>query len=114
MVTRVAASPDLLTWAAGSAGWDDETAHRRAPNLAAWLSGSKPTVKQLEKFAHDTHAPFGLLFLDQPPEERSPIPDMRMLRNESIRQPSTDLLGTIYLCYLCVPLRNCRRGSSLA
>lgn len=113
MVTRVAVSPDLLTWAVGSARLDDETAHRPAPNFAAWLSGSKPTSKQLEKFAHDTHTPFGLLFLDQLPVASSPIPDMRTLRNESIRQPSTDLLDTIYLCE-CVPLRNCRRGSSPA
>lgn len=98
MVTRVGVSPDLLTWAVGRAGWDDETARRRAPKLAEWLSGSKPTIKQLEKFAHDTHTPFGLLFLDQPPVESSPIPDMRTLGNVSVRQPSADLLDTIYLC----------------
>lgn len=98
MVTRVAVSPDLLEWAVDRAGWDEETALRRAPKLRSWLAGDKPTLKQLEKFAQDTHTPFGLLFLDEPPVERVPIADMRTLANAEVRQPSADLLETIYTC----------------
>lgn len=67
-VVRVDVAPELLRWAVRRAGWDEETALRRVPKLADWLAGaSRPTLKQLEKFASDTHAPFGMLFLPDPP-----------------------------------------------
>lgn len=98
MVTRVDVEPDLLRWAVERAGWDPETTAQRAPRLDEWMTGARPTLKQLEKFAHDTHTPFGLLFLAGPPDEQVPIPDMRTLGNERVDHPSADLLDTIYLC----------------
>lgn len=63
MAVRVEVAPDLLHWAVERAGWDDETIERRAPRLDEWATGTRqPTLKQLEKFASDTH-PFGLFFL---------------------------------------------------
>lgn len=99
MTVHVDIAPTLLTWAVERAGWDEETAARRFPQLAEWRAGSRrPTVKQLEKFAHATHAPFGQLFLPTPPEEPLPVPDMRTLRDATIARPSADLLDTIDLC----------------
>lgn len=99
MVVRVNVAPDLLRWAVRRGGWDEETAFRRAPKLEAWLAGSEvPTLKQLEKFAKDTHTPFGLLFLPEPPDEEVPIPDMRTIANTGVSQPSANLLDTIYQC----------------
>ena len=96
---RVEVAPDLLQWAVGRAGWDVETAERRAPKLDAWISGAdQPTLKQLEKFADATHTPFGMLFLPEPPSEEVPIPDMRTIGNVAVPQPSADLLDTIYMC----------------
>lgn len=90
---------ELLTWAVRRAGWDPATVDSRAPRWSEWVSGAvKPTLKQLEKFAHDTHVPLGLLFLREPPVEELPIPDMRTLRDETVRLPSADLLDTIYNC----------------
>lgn len=99
MVVRVDVAPELLRWAVRRGGWDEETTSRRAPKLSAWLAKSeRPTLKQLEKFANDTRAPFGMLFLPEPPEEVVPIPDMRTLGNLGVHQPSADLLDTIYQC----------------
>lgn len=100
-VVRVDVAPALLRWAVGRARWDEETVSRRAPKLGAWIDGtSRPTLKQLEKFAADTHTPFGMLFLPEPPVEDVPIPDMRTFRNAGVSEPSVDLLETIYLCQL--------------
>ncbi len=99
MTVRVDVAPALLKWAVERAGWDDETVDRRAPRLHEWVAGTvKPTLKQLEKFAHDTHVPFGLLFLPEPPVEELPIADMRTFRNDPVRRTSADLLETIYSC----------------
>ncbi|PDQ35676.1 MAG: DNA-binding protein [Candidatus Lumbricidophila eiseniae] len=98
MATRVAVAPGLLSWAVERAGWDEQTASRRAPKLEEWVSGRQPTLKQLEKFASDTHTPLGLLFLPEPPDEQVPIPDMRTIGDTGVARPSADLLDMIYLC----------------
>ena len=96
---RVDIAPNLLRWAVKRARWDEETVRKRAPKLDAWIDGTaRPTLKQVEKFAAATHAPFGMLFLPEPPVEDIPIPDMRTIRDAGVREPSADLLETIYLC----------------
>lgn len=99
MVVRVEVRPELLRWAVERAGWDPETAARRVPMLDEWAEGTRrPTLKQLEQFASDTHTPFGQLFLPEPPIEEVPIPDMRTISNAAVAAPSADLLDTIYTC----------------
>ena len=98
MTVRVAVAPDLLHWAVERAGWDDETVDRRAPKLDEWVAGRQPTLKQLEKFASDTHTPLGMLFLAEPPDEEVPIPDLRTLSNAGVARPSADMLDAIYIC----------------
>ena len=99
MTVHVDVAPTILEWAVERAGWDEETAERRFPQLTEWRAGTRrPTVKQLEHFAKATHAPFGQLFLSAPPEEPLPVPDMRTLRGTGITRPSADLLDTIYQC----------------
>ena len=98
-MTRVEVRADMLRWACQRAGFDiGELAHR-IPQLPAWVREEKrPTLKQLEAFAKATHTPIGYLFLPEPPEERIPIPDFRVVAGSEFRRPSPDLLDIIYLC----------------
>jgi len=71
----------------------------RFPKLGAWEEGTlHPTLKQLEDFAHATHAPIGYLFLPVPPEEQIPIPDFRTIAGRQVLRPNPDLLDMIHLC----------------
>jgi Zn-dependent peptidase ImmA (M78 family)/transcriptional regulator with XRE-family HTH domain len=98
-MNRVDVAPEMLRWAAGRAGFAMQTLSQRFPRLLDWERGAaRPTLKQLESFAKATHTPIGYLFLQEPPEERVPIPDFRTLANVRRGRPSPDLLDTIYLC----------------
>jgi Zn-dependent peptidase ImmA (M78 family) len=96
---RVEVKPALLRWARERSGLAlDDLAHR-FPRLTEWeREQTRPTLKQLEQFAHATHTPVGYLFLPEPPVERVPIPDFRTAGNRRIEHPSPDLLDTVYLC----------------
>jgi Zn-dependent peptidase ImmA (M78 family) len=98
-MNRVEVKPELLRWARERAGLGVDALARRFPKLAAWERGEvHPTLKQLEGFAKATFTPVGFLFLDEPPEERVPIPDFRTVANMHLGHPSPDLLDTLYLC----------------
>ena len=99
MVVRVPVASALLNWAVDRAQMNSVDLHRRFPKFDEWNRGTEqPTLKQLEQFAHATHAPLGFLFLPTPPVEVLPIPDYRTIGNVAISRPSPDLLDTIYLC----------------
>jgi Zn-dependent peptidase ImmA (M78 family) len=96
---RVQVKPALLRWARDRAGLDAEELARRFPHFDDWQrEETRPTLKQLERFANATHTPVGYLFLPVPPVERVPIPDFRTVGNWRIEHPTPDLLDTIYLC----------------
>lgn len=100
MVERIAVAPELLGWARNRAGLTVGDLAQRFPRLVQWEAGDlHPTMLQLEDFARATHAPLGMLFLPEPPlPEELPVPDMRTLGDERLREPSPDLLDTINLC----------------
>ena len=88
-----------MRWAVERAGHSETTLAGRFPKLSEWLRGEdRPTLKQLDRFAQATHAPVGYFFLQEPPQEPVPIPDLRTVGNVFIERPSPDLLDTIYLC----------------
>lgn len=96
---RVTIKPQLLRWAYQRAGFERADLEHKFPRLTAWESGdAQPTLKQVEAFAKATYTPVGYLFLQEPPVEKIPIPDFRMVENQHIGHPSPDLLETIYVC----------------
>lgn len=100
MILRVNVRPELLRWARKRSGIETAALVKRFPKYHEWENReSRPTLKQLEKLARVTHAPIGSFFLSKPLKERLPIPDLRTVGDEPIlRQPSVDMLETIYLC----------------
>lgn len=102
---NVTVRPELIAWARNRASL---TVAELAPKVGTktkpapiqdWEDSETPVeipVKQLEKFAEKTRAPFGMLFLSEPPVERLPIKDFRRPTTDGSRQPSLSLLETIY------------------
>jgi Zn-dependent peptidase ImmA (M78 family) len=98
-MTTVAVSIPVLRWAARRARLDEGELAARFKKWPLWLSGeAQPTLKQLEDFARLTHTAIGYFFLPQPPALALPVPDFRTPRDEVLREPSSDLLDTLYLC----------------
>jgi len=99
MINRVPITPELLRWARNRSGRDVVSLSKPFPKLEAWERGElQPTLKQLERYAKATRTPIGYFFLEKPPEEQVPIPDLRTMANEYYDRPSPDLLDTIYIC----------------
>lgn len=98
-MVRVDVRSEMLRWARDRAGLVLDDLRGRFPKLDAWESGeAKPTLKQLETYARATRTPIGYLFLEEPPEERLPIPDFRTMAGARIQRPSPDLLEMVYAC----------------
>lgn len=76
-LSRININPENLTWAIRRAGFDEDDFLEKHPKVREWIDGKEPTVKQLEKFAHEVFVPFGYLFLDEHPKEELPIPFFR-------------------------------------
>ncbi|EQD49886.1 hypothetical protein B1B_11428, partial [mine drainage metagenome] len=99
MSAFVPASIPVLRWAAARARLDDADLTQRFSKWPLWLTAdAQPTLRQLEDFARLTHTPFGYFFLPEPPRLKLPVPDFRTLRDTPMREPSVDLLDTLYLC----------------
>jgi len=92
---RINIQPKFLLWALERCDKTEDAMKSKFPNIADWLSGKVyPTLKQLEKFAAATYTPLGYFFLKEPPEDKLPIPDFRMVKGQPER-PSPNLLDTV-------------------
>ena len=91
--------PELLRWARERAGLSLERLKKPFPKIDLWERGeAHPTLKQLERLARMLRVPLGFLFLDSPPDEILPIPDLRTMARTEYSRPSPELLDTIYMC----------------
>ena len=90
----------MLTWARERSGYSlPEFAHKLGitdEKLAQWETGElQLTFVQAMKFAEKAYVPFGYLFLDQPPIEHLPIPDLRTVGSGELRRPSAELIDLL-------------------
>ena len=90
-------NPEIIRWARERVG--------RAPvsfkNLPVgpWESGiAEPTLRQLERYARATRTPIGYFFLDEPPGDDLPIPDLRAADGLQPKRASPELLDMVYCC----------------
>lgn len=93
-------NPSILAWARERAGFAvSEIAKKldlKQEKVEAWEKGDKkPTFRQAQRFADKTYIPFGYLFLNEPPKEELPIPDLRTIGDHPIGEFSLALKDTI-------------------
>jgi Zn-dependent peptidase ImmA (M78 family)/transcriptional regulator with XRE-family HTH domain len=93
-------NPSLLTWSRERAGLSTEQVAKKLPvkpdRVQEWEAGeTKPTFLQAQKWASVAHIPFGFLFLQQPPVEQLPLPDLRTVGGIVPQRPSLELLDTV-------------------
>lgn len=89
-------TPELVRWARGRGGASAEDLaqrlHVKTERIQAWEEGdAKPTFRQAQELAHALHVPFGYLFLSVPPDDDLPLPDLRTVSGEPVRDPSPEL-----------------------
>lgn len=95
-MSRVTVSPRVLHWAMERSDLTPADLEPALPKIRQWLAGeSLPTLRQLEALAKRTLTPLGALFLDEPPEDRLPIPHFRTLDDSGPVRPSAELVATI-------------------
>jgi len=96
-MARVNINSDLITWAIARAGYEWDEFVAQFPRVKDWIEDeSQPTLKQLEDFARKVHVPFGYLFLEEPPEEKQPIPFFRTAQQQN-NKVSLNVYDTILL-----------------
>ena len=97
-MSRVAVKESVLRWAIDRSGRTLDDLHGKFPKIEQWLTGeAQPTLRQLESLAKASLTPLGFLFLNEPPDDRLPIPYFRTLPTETQTKSSVDLLETIQM-----------------
>lgn len=89
-----------MSWSRRRAGLSEaevaESITVKEEKVLAWESGeSKPTFRQAQQWASLARIPFGYLFLNEPPLESLPLPDLRTVGGVAPVAPSVDLMDTV-------------------
>ena len=90
-------NPDILIWARQRSRLSQSALAKKlgtsAESVNKWEMGHKaPTIRQAQIFAAKTHIPLGYLYLNEPPEERLDLPDLRTVNSIQPKAPSSELL----------------------
>ena len=86
---------EVLKWAINESGFPEETAILRYPRLHDWIfGGKKPTFSQLQELSNILKIPFGMLFLNTPPNLSSFQTEFRTI-NQRIHNTFSRELKTV-------------------
>src|SRR5713226_3615511 len=94
-------SAPVVKWARERAGLSQEELATQLNNVKpsqvhAWEQGaSLPTFSQAEKLAEKLRLPFAILFLDEPPEIKLPIPDLRTVAQATKEKLSLEFFDVV-------------------
>ena len=98
--SQIRLQPDVLLWARQRAKLSADDLARKVSvkpeRVLAWERSGDISMSQAQNLARATYTPFGYLFLPEPPDESLPIADFRTVGDEPPRQPSPNLLDTVY------------------
>jgi len=94
-MTEALVTPQLIEWARKryhpAIGIAAEKLNIKPDKLEAWEKGDeRPTFRQAQSLAQKLRIPFGYLFLSAPPEEKLPLPDLRVVAGTQPHPPSPD------------------------
>lgn len=94
-MTEALVTPQVIEWARQRYHLAIDTAAEKLKikpdKLEAWEKGDeRPTFRQAQRLAQKLRIPFGYLFLSAPPEEKLPLPDLRIVAGTQPHLPSPD------------------------
>ena len=83
---RVEVEPALLDWAVTRSRIDRDQllAKKEFATSTCGSAREAADIQRVRRFAQATHAPFGMLFLPEPPVEKLPIPDFPRSRTAAL------------------------------
>ncbi|WP_421221779.1 XRE family transcriptional regulator [Aeromonas enteropelogenes] len=104
-MTTANINTEMLVWARERSGFSVSEFAKKCgvseERLQEWEMGKHPmTFNQAITFAEKAHIPFGYLFLQQPPVDELPIPDLRTVDGKGVGRPSAALVEIIKLMQL--------------
>ncbi|MFM5335796.1 ImmA/IrrE family metallo-endopeptidase [Aeromonas enteropelogenes] len=104
-MTTANINTEMLVWARERSGFSVSEFAKKCgvpeERLQEWEMGKHPmTFNQAMTFAEKAHIPFGYLFLQQPPVDELPIPDLRTVDGKGVGRPSAALVEIIKLMQL--------------
>lgn len=93
-------NPAILSWSRQRAGLSEAQVAKglavKLERVKAWEGGeSLPSFTQAQRWAAVVHVPFGFLFLEAPPQEHLPLPDLRTVGGAFPDKPSLNLIDTV-------------------
>ena len=101
-MTKALINKKMLTWARERIGADVPTFAKKLgvdeERLSNWEGGGESiTFAKAIEFAKKAYVPFGYLYLNEPPQEKLPIPDLRTVNGHGVSKPSAELFDLIKL-----------------
>jgi Zn-dependent peptidase ImmA (M78 family) len=95
---QISVNSQILQWALTRSGKNISDLQYLFPKLPSWLEGESLTLHEIENLSKATSTPLGFFFLQEPPQERLPIPYFRTLKNHLSEQPpSPDLIEILQI-----------------